>query len=75
VDSDGNFEVLIPQMLEKIGMNILLPDGGRGRDWIRSDPRKFGRDVRMVGGVDKRIVASGKDAIKKEMERLFPGDG
>ena len=25
-----------------------------------------------MGGVDKRTVAAGKDAIRKEMERLFP---
>jgi uroporphyrinogen decarboxylase len=26
----------------------------------------------MMGGVDKRAVAAGKEAIKKEMDRLFP---
>jgi len=25
-----------------------------------------------MGGVDKRIVAAGKDAIRNELERLFP---
>jgi uroporphyrinogen decarboxylase len=33
---------------------------------------KYGKAFRMIGGVDKRIVAAGKPAIRKEMKRLFP---
>jgi uroporphyrinogen decarboxylase len=34
--------------------------------------RSFRREVRMMGGFDKRIVAAGKAAIQAEFERLRP---
>jgi uroporphyrinogen decarboxylase len=38
---------------------------------------RFGRDLRMVGGFDKRIVAQGRSAIDDEFARLAPviGEG
>jgi len=29
-------------------------------------------DLRMRGGIDKRILASGKDAIDREVDRILP---
>ncbi len=34
--------------------------------------REFGRGLRMAGGFDKRILAAGKAAIRKELARLRP---
>lgn len=71
MDSDGNFQLLIPQLLE-CGINLYCPvEVAAGMDPVQIR-RDFGKSVRMLGGVDKRIVAEGKDAIRKEMERLFP---
>ena len=71
IDSDGNFELFIPRMLE-LGMNVYCPvEVAAGMDPLALR-KKFGKGVRMLGGVDKRIVAEGKEAIKAEMERLFP---
>jgi uroporphyrinogen decarboxylase len=71
IDTDGNFTLLLPQMVEA-GMNIFCPmevAAGMEPAEIR---RRFGRQVRMVGGVDKRILAAGKDAIRAELLRLLP---
>jgi len=71
IDSDGNFEALLPQMLD-VGMNIFLPvEVAAGMDPVALRAR-FGKRLRMIGGVDKRIVARGKKAIAAEMERLWP---
>jgi len=39
--------------------------------------KKYGRDLRMWGGVDKRPLAVGRAAIDRELERIKPliGDG
>jgi uroporphyrinogen decarboxylase len=71
IDSDGNYEVLIPDML-KVGMNVQWPfEVAAGMDPVMLRA-KYGKKLRMMGGVDKRAVAAGKEAIKKEMDRLFP---
>jgi hypothetical protein len=71
LDSDGNFDVLVPQMLE-VGINLFNPvEVAAGMDPVALR-QKYGRAFRMIGGVDKRIVAAGKEPIRKEMERLFP---
>ena len=34
--------------------------------------KKFGKELLMVGGVDKREIAKGKDAIDAEVRRIMP---
>ena len=34
--------------------------------------RQFGKDLRIIGGVDKRILASSPEAIEAELDRLTP---
>jgi uroporphyrinogen decarboxylase len=71
VDTDGNFQALLPQMLG-VGMTIFCPmEVAAGMDPV-AIRRRFGPGVRMVGGVDKRIVAAGKEAISGELDRLLP---
>ena len=39
------------------------------------DVVEFGRkypDLVMAGGIDKRILAQGKDAIRRELDRIIP---
>jgi hypothetical protein len=72
VDCDGKIDELIPLWLEA-GVNCMFPiEVGT---W-RADPVKwraeYGRDLLMMGGFDKRILAQGPDAIDAEVRRLAP---
>jgi len=70
-DTDGNFDTLAPALLD-VGITIFMPmEVAAGMDPVVMR-RKYGKAFRMIGGVDKRIVAAGKDAIRRELERLFP---
>ncbi len=71
VDTDGDFRALLPNMLAA-GMNIFCPMEVAAGMEPADVRRRFGREVRMIGGVDKRIVAAGKEAIRAELERLLP---
>ena len=71
VDTDGNCEALIP----------LLMDAGVDGIWpmervAEMDPikirKKFGRDLRLTGGIDKMEIAKGKEAIDKHLAALVP---
>jgi uroporphyrinogen decarboxylase len=67
VDCDGNVEEFIPLVLEG-GLNGLLPfEVAAGND-IRAVRRRYGRDLLIFGGIDKRALAHGKAAIDEELE-------
>jgi uroporphyrinogen decarboxylase len=72
MDSDGNIWELIPLWLE-FGINMLLPmEVAAGMDVVALR-KEFGRELRMLGGFDKRIMASkNKEDIKRELERIRP---
>jgi hypothetical protein len=72
LDSDGRIDKLIPIWLEA-GINCMMPIeiGTTGMDPIELR-REFGRDLRMMGGFDKRILAGTKDDIRREVDRLAP---
>jgi uroporphyrinogen decarboxylase len=72
VDSDGRIDSLLPIWLGA-GVNCHFPiEVGT---W-QADPvelrRRFGRDLRMMGGFDKRILTAGPAAIDREIDRLAP---
>jgi uroporphyrinogen decarboxylase len=71
VDCDGNIDALVPSWL-KAGVNIMFPLEIRAG----SDPykyrRKYGREVLLLGGVDKMQLIRGKTAIDEELKRLEP---
>ena len=71
VDTDGNCELLIPQLLEA-GVDAIWPLE-RASDM---DPvalrKKFGRDLRLWGGVDKRELAKDTAAIDAHLRTLQP---
>ncbi|HEY3332832.1 MAG TPA: uroporphyrinogen decarboxylase family protein [Capsulimonadaceae bacterium] len=70
-DSDGDLRLLLPDYLS-IGINGVGPcEVAAGMDPVELR-RQFGRDLRMVGGFDKRVVAQGPAAIDAEFERLRP---
>ncbi len=71
LDCDGNIWELIPLWLE-LGINILCPmEVAAGMDVVALR-REFGKDLLMLGGFDKRILAAGKKEIELELERLRP---
>ena len=71
VDTDGNCEALLPLFIEA-GVDGFGPvERAAGMDPL-AVRRCFGRDVCMVGGVDKRALARGQAEIDAEVTRLAP---
>jgi len=67
LDSDGNVEELIPIWLE-CGINFIYPmEVAAGMDVVKLR-RKFGKDLIIGGGMDKRVLAGDKAGIKKMVE-------
>ncbi|RMD75513.1 MAG: hypothetical protein D6820_14585 [Lentisphaerae bacterium] len=71
VDSDGNPELLVPLFLDA-GVDILWPleraSDVNPLEWRR----KFGRSLLMWGGVDKRILPMGRQAIARHLCEFIP---
>ena len=71
VDTDGNANVLIPLFLEA-GVNGISPlEVAAGVDAVPLR-EKYGKKLLLMGNVDKRALALGKKAIKREIERVLP---
>ena len=71
VDTDGDFEVLIPLFLEA-GIDGFMPmEVAAGMDPVVFR-KKYGKSFHMYGGVDKREVAKGKREIANELKKLAP---
>ncbi|MDO8587737.1 MAG: uroporphyrinogen decarboxylase family protein [Armatimonadota bacterium] len=71
LDSDGRIDSLIPIWLDS-GINCLYPfEVQCGMD-VLAVRGKYGRDLRIWGGVDKRALAKGPRAIDAELARLRP---
>lgn len=71
LDSDGYIDSLIPVWLDA-GLNFLYPfEVQAGMDVIQVR-KKYGKELRIWGGVDKRALVHGKEAIDREIERLIP---
>ena len=72
VDCDGRIDELVPLWLDA-GVNTMFPlEVG---SW-HADPvafrREYGRDLLLMGGFSKRVLAAGPDAIDAEIDRLAP---
>jgi len=72
LDCDGKIDKLVPLWLEA-GVNCMFPleIGTWGADPIEYR-KKYGRDLLIMGGFDKRILARSKRDITAEVERLAP---
>jgi len=71
LDSDGNPEPLVPMLMDA-GVDILWPlERASDMDPIRIR-RRFGKGLRLWGGVDKREIAKGPEAIDAHLEALAP---
>jgi uroporphyrinogen decarboxylase len=66
MDSDGNVEELIPLWLDE-GIPVMHPmEVAAGMD-VRTTRRRYGRNVTFLGGIDKRALAKGRQAIDAEV--------
>lgn len=71
VDTDGNCEKLIPHLMDA-GVDGIWPLE-RASDMDPIDIRKkFGKQLRLWGAVDKREIAKGKKAIDTHLQSLAP---
>lgn len=71
VDSDGDVRLLIPGWI-KGGINHIFPfEVFAGMDVV-SIRKQYGQAFSMRGGMDKFVVAKGKDAINRELDRVYP---
>lgn len=71
VDTDGNPEKLIPLMMDA-GVDALWPlERAADQDPVRLR-KTFGKQLRLWGGVDKRELAKGPEAIKAHLKTLQP---
>jgi hypothetical protein len=72
VDCDGDISRLVPLWLEG-GVNTMFPIevGTWGADPVALRG-EYGRDLLMVGGFNKLLLAGPKDGITQEVERLAP---
>jgi len=71
VDTDGNHEAITALFLEG-GVNCLYPLEVRAGMDALLIRKKYGRELRLVGNIDKTALVIGKDAIKKEIDSKLP---
>jgi hypothetical protein len=72
LDCDGKIDALIPIWLEN-GVNTMFPiEVGTWEATLTPWREKYGRQIRGVGGMDKRVFAHGRQAVDAEVERLKP---
>ena len=72
LDCDGCIDKLVPIWLEN-GVNTMFPiEVGTWNASIAPWRKQYGRAIRGVGGMDKRVFARDKAAVEAEIERLKP---
>jgi len=72
IDTDGDIAALCGHWLEA-GVNLQFPiEIGTWQADPMAYRRQYGRDLRIFGGIDKRQLARGRQAIDAEIERRRP---
>lgn len=71
VDTDGNPTALIPPLMDA-GVDTLWPLERAADVNPLELRRKFGRSLRLWGGVDKRVLSLGPAAIRAHLRELIP---
>jgi hypothetical protein len=70
VDTDGYADSVIP-LYTKLGMDFMCPfEVAAGCDVVRT--AKQYPELIMLGGIDKRVLAKGKDAIDRYVDSILP---
>ncbi len=70
-DCDGDVRPLLPYFLEG-GINCLFPFEVNGCSHPAELLNEYGKDLRIMGGVDKIQLGKGREAIKAYLETLVP---
>lgn len=70
-DCDGDVRPILPYFLEG-GINCLFPFEVNGCAHPGELLSEYGKDLRIMGGVDKIQLIQGKEAIKAYLETLVP---
>ena len=71
MDSDGDASLLLPLWLEA-GINGFLPmEVAAGMD-PRVVRKRYGRNLRLMGGLDKRTLLQSRAAVDRELESKVP---
>jgi len=71
VDSDGDINLLAPLFLEA-GVNCIYPLEAQANVDGVTLRKRHGRQLLLIGNIDKRVLPMGKEAIEKELERVLP---
>lgn len=71
VDSDGQIGSLIPTWIDA-GLNFVYPFEVQAGMDVLAVRKQYGRDLRLIGGVDKRSLTGGPPAIETELARVRP---
>jgi uroporphyrinogen decarboxylase len=72
VDSDGDVRLLAPLFLSA-GVNAMLPFEVQAGMDVREFRRQYGRDLALIGGLDKRCLAESPAAVEDELRgRMLP---
>lgn len=71
VDCDGRIDQLLPLWLEA-GVNCMFPWEARCNDDPWEVRQRVGRDLLVIGGIDKMALIAGKEAIDAEVARRKP---
>ena len=72
VDSDGDVSLLVPIFLEA-GVNAMLPFEVQSGMDVRQFQKQYGRNLAIIGGLDKRVLPLGSSAIQDELRlRMVP---
>jgi hypothetical protein len=72
LDSDGMIDALIPTWFHN-GVNTMFPiEVGTWHASIAPWREQYGRELRGVGGMDKKVFAHDRAAVDAEVERLKP---
>lgn len=70
LDCDGKIDELVPIWLEN-GVNTMFPiEVGTWHASIAPWRERYGRELRGVGGMDKRVFAADRAAVDAEVDRL-----
>jgi len=70
-DCDGDVRPILPLLMEG-GINCLFPFEVNGCSHPADLLNEYGKDLRIMGGVDKIELGKGKETIKKYLESLVP---
>ncbi len=71
VDTDGKAPAVIPTYIDGIGMDVMSPFEVASGCNVVEIGRQY-PDLVMSGGIDKRILAQGREAIDAHLEAILP---